>query len=77
MSRFDFLRNLDGLLNVPSGTLQGNEPLETLSGWDSLAIVGFLALMDKEFGVNVSTKQLGQCRNVNDLTLLAGDRLRP
>lgn len=76
MSRADFLRNLDSLLNVPAGTLKGSEPLATVSGWDSLAIVGFLALMDKEFGVNISAKQLGQCRVVNDLVLLTGDHLR-
>jgi acyl carrier protein len=76
MSRFDFLQQLDGLLNVPAGTLKGPESLASLSGWDSLAIVGFLAMMDKEFVVNVPAKQLGQCREVNDLVLLAGDHVR-
>ena len=75
MSRTDFLKHLEGLLDIRSGSLKGPENVESLRAWDSLGIVSFLAFLDKEFGVNVSSQALGRCRTVNDLVLLAGSHI--
>jgi acyl carrier protein len=79
MSRADFLRRIVDILEVPpaSGTLTGAEACADVEGWDSLAMLSFIALLDKEFGVKVAPVKIAQCETVNDLVDLVGDRLSP
>ena len=72
MKREDFLRMLDELLELPSGTLTGPERLADLEGWTSLAVLGFLALADERCGVTVAARQVLNCQTVNGLLSLAG-----
>ena len=75
MTRAEFLVELEDLINLPTGTLKGPETLKNLPGWDSLAFVSFLALMDEKLQMSVAVDRLGACQTVNDLVALAGDRL--
>ncbi|WP_029010441.1 acyl carrier protein [Azospirillum halopraeferens] len=68
----DFLLALDEMLELPSGTLTGNETLETLEGWDSLAVISFIALVDEKLGLVVEGEKLARARTVADLLALAG-----
>jgi acyl carrier protein len=71
MERIEFLRLIDELLELEPGTLKGNEELES-AGWTSLAAIGFLALVDEQFGIAISPGNLGRCKTVEDLITLAG-----
>lgn len=72
VSKEDFLEMIAELLELPSGSLTGTEELESL-GWDSLAVVGFLGLVDERFGVDVAPERIKTCVSVNDLAALLGE----
>ena len=72
MSRERFLDLVGELLEQPPGGLKGAEELAEL-GWDSLAVVGFLGLVDEHLGIVLSPEQLKSCVSVNDLAALLGD----
>jgi len=67
MNREELLALLDELLDLPAGTLNGSERLDELQKWDSLAIVGFIALVDEHFDYTISPREFANCRTINDL----------
>ncbi len=72
MDRKDFLLALDEALELDPGTLTGEETLESLESWDSLAVISFIALVDESMGVVVEGEKLAQAKTVADLLALAG-----
>jgi len=71
MSRAEFLKSIDEILELPPETLQGSEELDEYPLWDSTAIISFMALADSNNGTRLSPKDLGACRTVDDLLRLA------
>ncbi|HXN46279.1 MAG TPA: acyl carrier protein [Bryobacteraceae bacterium] len=74
MTHREFLKLIEDLLELEPGTLEGNEDLKGC-GWSSLAVVGFMALADEQFGEIVSPAKLARCNTPNDLAALLGDRI--
>jgi acyl carrier protein len=72
VTRDAFLIQLDELLELPVGTLKGDEKLEDLEHWDSLAMVSFIALADEHCNIRLSPRQFVTCNTVSDLVRLAG-----
>ncbi|AWK85495.1 phosphopantetheine-binding protein [Azospirillum thermophilum] len=72
MDRKDFLLALDEMLELDAGTLTGDEVLETLENWDSLAVISFIALVDEKLGVVLEGEKLAKAKTVSDLLALAG-----
>lgn len=72
MDRKDFLLALDEMLEFDPGTLTGDEVLETLENWDSLAVISFIALVDEKLGVVLEGEKLAKAKTVSDLLALAG-----
>ena len=72
MSTTEFLTKVDEILELPSGTLKGDEKLDDLDNWDSVAMVSFIALADEQAGTRLNVKQFVECETVNDLVKLAG-----
>lgn len=70
MDKKTFLLLLDDLIELDPGTLAGDEKLADLEMWDSLAAVGFIAMVDEHIGVPVSPAALASCQTVNDLVAL-------
>jgi acyl carrier protein len=75
MTRREFLRALEGQLEVPEGSLNENQALTDVEAWDSMASVLFIALADEQVGVAVSGRAIAESQTVNDLLSLLGDRL--
>ena len=71
MSRDEFLRSLDEVLELSPGTLQGQESLEDYPLWDSTAVITFMALADSHNGSRLSPREIAACRTVRDLLNLA------
>ncbi len=63
---------LDEILELPSGTLKGPEKLDNLEQWNSMALIGFIALADTNNGARISPRQTITCQTVADLLALAG-----
>lgn len=62
-----FCAKLDEALDVPPGTVRPEQSLDQLDGWDSVAVLAFIAMADMEYAVTVPAKDIPECRTVNDL----------
>ena len=71
MTRKQFLQSMDKLVELPRGTLQGAEKLNELEQWNSMAMIGFIALVDSNNRTCLSPPQIMACRTVSDLLNLA------
>jgi acyl carrier protein len=74
VEKSNFLKLIDELLEVSPGTLSGSEWLGAV-GWDSLAIIGFMALCDDQFGLQVSPLEIKGCETPDDLFALVQNAL--
>jgi len=75
MKKETFLHKLDDVMSLPKGTIQGDESLGALKGWDSVALMSFIALLDEELEIRVTGKQVMQCQTISELVTLAGDKV--
>jgi acyl carrier protein len=67
MDRKQFLALMDELLELPPGSLKGSEKLDDMEGWNSVTMIGFIALADEHFGYIVSPRMFGSCHTIDDL----------
>src|ERR1700709_2560832 len=58
MQQRAFLKHIDEILDLPPGTVRGDEVLADIEGWDSLAVVGFIAIVNQHFGVTLVAKDI-------------------
>lgn len=72
MNAKEFLLALDETLELDAGTLKGDETLESLDNWDSLAVISFIAMVDEKLNLVVSGAKLAEARTVADLLAVAG-----
>ena len=71
MTRTEFLKSMDTMLELPEGTLIGSEELIDLEQWTSMAMISFIALADENNRVKLSPRQLANCSTVGELLDLA------
>ena len=76
MKTSDFLLLLDELMELPAGTLKGPEQLGPLYQWDSLASVGFIALVDRHLGMAADPGKIAAAETVDDLVALVKEKLQ-
>jgi acyl carrier protein len=70
MTKPEFYSELETLLTLEPQSLHGTEPLSGLTGWDSMALLLFIAQMDEKLGELVSPAEVVKCRTVADLANL-------
>jgi acyl carrier protein len=75
MTKSDFLSLIDEIVEAPAGTIRGTETLADVEGWDSLAIVSFIAAINQSLGVTLSAEKLQKCRTVPELLRLLDGRV--
>jgi acyl carrier protein len=75
MTKAEFYAELESMLEMEPGTIKGNEALTDLPGWDSMAVISFIALTDSKLGVLVSPTALASSRTVGDLIKLFPDKI--
>ena len=76
MKTSEFLLLLDELMELPAGTLKGPEMLGALNQWDSLASVGFIALVDRHLGMAADPGKITAAETVDDLVALVKEKLQ-
>jgi acyl carrier protein len=72
MTREQFYRKLEEVLEGEPGSIKGNEELAAVKGWDSLGVLSFIAMVDSVLGRTVAATDLERCKTVNDLARVAG-----
>ena len=75
MKKSEFLRLFEEVIENDAETLEGSELLKSLQGWDSMAAIGFIAMVDENFDVTISPGDLSNSMTVDDLCKLVGDGL--
>ena len=75
MTKIEFLEELAIILNEDVESVKLETELELLTGWDSVGLLGVIALMDGDLGATVDVDKLRECNTVQDLVDLAGDKL--
>ena len=75
MKKSDFVCLLEELLEKDPNTLNIADSLNSISNWDSLAVIGYIAVVDQNFGITVPAAKINDCKTVGDLLLLVADHL--
>lgn len=75
MDRQGFYREIEDICELSPGTIIGGEALKDLEGWDSLTVLSFMAMTMEKFEVSVAVGALAECKSVEDLCQLMGDKI--
>ena len=67
MTKMQFYSELENLLEMDAGTIKGDEALLDLPGWDSMALLSFIAMVDSKLSLILSAGKLATCKSVPDL----------
>jgi acyl carrier protein len=71
MTREEFLLEMDEILGLHAGSLRGDEKLDELENWDSMALIGLIVLAETANDARISLDQVVDCSTVADLLRLA------
>lgn len=75
MTKQEFMTELAMALNESPTSVASGVSLESLTGWDSVGVLGVMAMMEGSLGVQVEPDALRGCQTVDDLVKLAGDKV--
>ena len=75
MTKRELLRDLEEQLELPAGSLKEDQVLAGLRGWDSMASVQFIALVDEKLQADITGDQIAAAKTVGGLIGLVEDRL--
>lgn len=69
----NFLKQLEEILERPVGTLTGEEFLTEIPEWDSVAVLGVIALAETMGGRELSPVDFQNVRTVNEVLALVAN----
>ena len=72
MTLAEFFSEVAVVSSRPAGSLTGQETLDSLQGWDSLAVLEFMSMADEKLGIQLDPARLATCSRVSDLAILCG-----
>lgn len=70
MNKQAFLNEIEEIFELDKNVLTGSETLEELGEWDSLAVMGFIAMVDENFEVILEAERIMSSVTVDDLIAL-------
>jgi acyl carrier protein len=70
MEKNEFLLALDEILEAESGSIKETDILAEVDGWDSMAMLGFIAMLDEKLGLIVPPEKIADAVVVSDLMAL-------
>ncbi len=71
MTVAEFIAEMEKIVELDPGSIGIDQPLKDVPGWDSVAMIGVIALVDEKMGRELSAPSLVSCKTVNDLVKLA------
>jgi len=75
MTKQDFLMHFEDLVEAQPLSLTGKEHLNQIDNWDSLTLLGFIALVDEQFAITLPPDAIGTCQQLDDLITLIGNNI--
>jgi acyl carrier protein len=70
MTKEQFYRELEAILELNEGTIKGSEKLANLRNWDSMAFISLIAFADSKLGMRVPIGTMIKCDTVADVVSL-------
>jgi acyl carrier protein len=70
MDKSEFLMLLDEIIEAAPGTLKETDLLADVDGWDSLAVMGLIAVVDETFGITLVPEKIAGSKTVADIVAL-------
>lgn len=67
MNKKEFMLLLDEICDVDFGTVREGDHLNNTILFDSLAMLGLIAMLDKKFGFSVNMDEIGKIDTVGNL----------
>ena len=74
VTKAEFIKELAGALQVEPDTLKADVDLTALKSWDSTAVINLIVILDEQ-GVEVDEEKIPDCKTVQDVLDLMGDKL--
>jgi acyl carrier protein len=71
----EFYGVIEEIIEAEPGSVNGSDCLVELNGWDSLSAVSFIAMADEKFDESIPASRLLQCKTVDDLAALFGEKI--
>jgi len=67
MTEREKLAMLEDMMDLNEGELEADMCLDDVEGWDSMAKLSLIVLMDDEFGRVITAEQIRSLKNVKDI----------
>jgi acyl carrier protein len=67
MKKQEFLTEIEKITMSDPGTLTPETSLDDLPGWDSMAVLAYIALADEKMKKRIPTDKINNCKKVEDL----------
>jgi acyl carrier protein len=70
MTKLEFLNEIDVIIQADPGSTTLDDQITSLKGWDSMAIIMFIAMTDEKLHITLDINKLASCETVGDLARL-------
>jgi len=77
LTKANFYRHLEQSVDATEGTLTEHLVLKNLEGWDSMAVVDFIAFVDEQFSMPLEYESIMAAKTGGDLAALVSSHLKP
>lgn len=75
MTEKEFLELLEEVIEAEPGTLSMDKWVVDIGGWNSIAIMSFIAMVDEKYEVILSPEEIGNAETIADLYKLLCDNI--
>ncbi len=70
MDKTLFLGRMEEALRAAPGSIHDGSSFKNLPGWDSIAALSIIAVVDEDYGITLEARELADCETVGDLVAL-------
>jgi len=72
MKKSEFFALVAEVLEIEPEGLSGSDAMAEIGNWDSLAVISFVAMVDREFDIIIEGERLHGAKTLDDLAMLVG-----
>ncbi len=65
-----YIKLIEEIIEAEPGTITISDELEEIHGWDSMALLGLIAIVDERYEEMIDLEKLAKCISVNDIVSL-------
>jgi len=76
MDQAEFFGKIEEILDSDPGTVSGTSVVQDQQGWDSVAALSLIAMIDESYGVSLEGTEIFGCPTVGELFALVQDRAK-